>query len=80
MLIVRQGLRAYAYVNRCPHAGVELNWEEDKFMSRCGTFLQCSTHGALFEPDTGRCLAGPCAGASLASIPLRVEDGQLFVD
>ena len=31
----------------------------------------CQTHGATYEPLTGKCIAGPCVGASLK--PLKVE-------
>ena len=30
----------------------------------------CATHGALYEPDTGRCAGGPCRGGKL--LPIRV--------
>ena len=31
-------------------------------------FIQCSTHGALFKPGSGECIAGPCQGDSLAAL------------
>jgi nitrite reductase/ring-hydroxylating ferredoxin subunit len=67
-----------AYVNRCPHVGTPLDLWPDEFLSEDGRWLVCSTHGALFEPDTGRCAAGPCAGDRLAPLPLRV-DGETIV-
>ena len=39
----------------------------------------CSTHGALYEPDTGRCTAGPCVGDRLTPLPLAVEGATLVV-
>ena len=51
LLVVRRGLRAWAYINRCPHAGVPLEWEADRFMSLDGSQLQCSLHGALFKNE-----------------------------
>jgi nitrite reductase/ring-hydroxylating ferredoxin subunit len=41
--------------------------------------IQCSSHGALFEIDTGLCLAGPCPGARLRPIELRIERGYVLV-
>lgn len=59
-----------AYVNRCPHLGVELDWQPGEFFDEAKLYLVCSTHGAVFEPDSGRCVGGPCRGASLESIPI----------
>ncbi len=67
----------YLYRNSCPHLGVELNWSGDEFMSPDGLWLQCAAHGALFEIDSGLCVAGPCHGKSLTPIPFVLEDGQL---
>ncbi len=68
----------YAYENRCPHTGVNLNWKKEQFFSFDGLFLQCSMHGALFEPQTGLCVRGPCQGQCLQSIDLVVEDGVVY--
>lgn len=68
----------YAYVNSCPHTGVSLNWQKEQFFSFDTLFLQCSLHGALFEPDSGLCIRGPCAGASLKPIPVFIEDGVVY--
>ena len=68
-----------AYVNRCPHVGTPLDLWPNEFLADDGRTLVCSTHGALFEPDTGHCTAGPCAGRGLTPLPLRVEDDALIV-
>ena len=78
ILIVRSGNRAFGYVNSCPHARSPLDWTPDRFMSRDGRHIQCATHGALFEIETGRCISGPCAGQHLKPVPVIVtEDGRL---
>jgi nitrite reductase/ring-hydroxylating ferredoxin subunit len=72
-----------AYVNRCPHMGTELDWQPGEFfggMPDCGLYLVCSTHGALFEPLTGKCVAGPCRGASLEPLQVREREGRITVD
>lgn len=69
----------FVYRNRCPHLGVELNWNEDEFLDADGQLLMCSTHGALFMPANGECIAGPCQGEYLEAVPVREEDGQLFL-
>ena len=68
-----------AYVNRCPHMGTELDWQPGEFFDLSGLYLACSTHGALFEPGSGRCVAGPCRGASLEPLAIRERDGQVFL-
>ncbi|MBI2205040.1 MAG: Rieske 2Fe-2S domain-containing protein [Candidatus Rokubacteria bacterium] len=72
----RDGYRAY--VNRCPHVGTPLDLFPNEFLSDDGREIVCSTHGAIFEPATGRCLGGPCAGDRLT--PLTVQrDGDRVV-
>jgi nitrite reductase/ring-hydroxylating ferredoxin subunit len=70
----------HAYVNRCPHVGTPLDLWENEFLSDDARVIVCATHGALFEPATGRCIAGPCAGDALRRLPVRVEDGVVVVD
>ncbi len=67
--------RHHAYENRCPHAGTPLDLWPNEFFSEDGQALVCATHGAVFAPDTGLCLEGPCPGARLASLPL-TRDGE----
>lgn len=69
-----------AWLNRCPHLGVPLNWQNDDFMDAEGTLLRCATHGALFEPDTGLCVLGPCRGESLWSLDCEIRDGDVLID
>ena len=71
--------RYYAYENSCPHTGVNLNWQEDQFLSVDGLFIQCSLHGALFEPSNGMCVRGPCRGEQLKEIQLDIQKEGVFV-
>ncbi|MGO1692607.1 MAG: Rieske (2Fe-2S) protein [Marinobacter sp.] len=73
------GTTPKAYLNQCPHMGVELNWMPGRFMDTDNLFLQCSTHGALFKPGDGECIAGPCQGDALTALDLRENDGFLEV-
>jgi nitrite reductase/ring-hydroxylating ferredoxin subunit len=68
-----------AYVNRCPHLGTELDWEPGEFFETTGLYLVCSTHGALFDPGTGFCVAGPCRGACLEPLQTRERNGQVLL-
>ena len=76
---VRHRGRVHAYVNRCPHMGTELDWQPGEFFEEAGLYLICSTHGALFEPRDGFCVAGPCRGASLQPLEIAERDGQVFL-
>ena len=69
----------HAYVNRCPHAGTMLDLSPNEFFSEDGRYLLCSTHGALFEKDTGVCVEGPCPGARLDLLSVEVHGGSVVV-
>ena len=67
------------FVNRCPHLGTELDWNPGEFFDIAGVYLVCSTHGAIFEPNTGLCVAGPCRGASLEPLAISEQGGEVFL-
>jgi len=67
-----------AYLNRCTHQAVELDWNEGEFFESSGSYLMCSTHGALYAPENGRCQGGPCRGKQLRPIAVVERDGQVF--
>ncbi|UCB55862.1 MAG: Rieske 2Fe-2S domain-containing protein [Thiotrichales bacterium] len=68
-----------AYINSCPHTGVNLEWQQDQFLDMDNMYIQCSTHDALFEIDSGECVAGPCVGDRLQALELVIEDDQISV-
>lgn len=69
---IAHGGAVYAYVNSCPHAGTELDWQAGEVFEETGLYLMCATHGALFEPASGLCVGGPCQGAHLQSMNIRI--------
>ena len=73
--VVRQGDDVHGYVDRCPHMGLPLAQTLDDYLAPSGGLIACSWHSALFEIATGRCVGGPCQGASLTPWPVKVEDG-----
>jgi nitrite reductase/ring-hydroxylating ferredoxin subunit len=77
--LVRRGSAVRGYVNHCPHQGHPLNLRPDAFLTGDGSLIVCSSHGAMFELATGYCVAGPCAGQSLKSVPLRIEGGLVIL-
>jgi nitrite reductase/ring-hydroxylating ferredoxin subunit len=75
LFAVRKSDSIYAYWNICPHRGSPLNWSPNQFFSVDKQSLQCAFHGALFEVDSGLCIAGPCNGDHLQAIDL-VQNGK----
>ncbi|MBP6514990.1 MAG: Rieske 2Fe-2S domain-containing protein [Steroidobacteraceae bacterium] len=78
-LVLKRGGEVRAYVNWCPHAGHALNLQPNRFMTEDRALLLCHSHGALFDPATGFCIAGPCAGKSLREVPVIVESGYVLL-
>jgi len=77
--VIRSGERVFAYRNECRHIPVTMDWIENRFLSRDGCHLQCATHGALYEIDSGLCVDGPPAGESLRKLPVEIVDGDIVV-
>jgi nitrite reductase/ring-hydroxylating ferredoxin subunit len=79
LFAVRQHNSIFAYWNLCPHRNSPLNWVPNQFLDVENQLIQCALHGALFEIDSGFCVAGPCSGYSLQPVELRCEDHFYFV-
>jgi nitrite reductase/ring-hydroxylating ferredoxin subunit len=77
--VVRQGEQIFAYQNFCMHVGHQLNWMPDGFLTKDRKAIMCSSHGALYEIDTGLCVAGPCIGKELNKVDVEVRDGVVYV-
>jgi nitrite reductase/ring-hydroxylating ferredoxin subunit len=75
---VRYAGRVHAYLNRCAHVAMELDWQEGVFFDLTGHELLCSTHGAMYDPASGRCRGGPCNGGSLVKLRVAERDGQVY--
>lgn len=70
--------RVHAYLNRCAHVPTELDWVPGQFLDRDGRFVVCATHGAEYEPTTGRCVGGPCGRGRLTAVDVREIDGVVY--
>jgi nitrite reductase/ring-hydroxylating ferredoxin subunit len=77
--VVRYGGAARAYLNRCAHVPMELDWMPGKFFDLSETLLVCSTHGATYDPATGCCTGGPCRGAHLTPLSVFERDGNVVL-
>lgn len=80
VVIVEKAGRRYAYINACPHQFIPLETFPDYFFSEDREHLICSGHGALFEPETGLCVKGPCDGDRLEALRIAEKDGALYLD
>ena len=67
---------AHAYLNRCTHVAMELDWQPNRVFDATGQWLLCASHGAAYQPETGQCAGGPCQGG-LVKIHL-VENGSVI--
>lgn len=69
--------RVVAYLNRCAHVPVEMDWQSGHFLDAERAFIVCSIHGAAYEPATGRCAGGPCGRGRLVALRVEEVDGQV---
>lgn len=74
---IRYAGTVYAYVNRCTHVAMELDWQPNHVFDETGQWLLCATHGAQYHPATGACSGGPCRGG-LQPIACSETDGVVF--
>jgi nitrite reductase/ring-hydroxylating ferredoxin subunit len=69
-----------AWRNECRHLAVPLDREtEGSLFDRDGALLMCQVHGALYRPDDGVCIAGPCVGSRLHPLPVRELAGAVWL-
>jgi nitrite reductase/ring-hydroxylating ferredoxin subunit len=76
---IRFGGTVHAYLNRCGHMPMELDWVLGRFFDADRRLLICSTHGALYDPVSGECRGGPCHGAGLSKLALVERDGKVYL-
>ncbi len=73
------GVRAWR--NLCRHLAVPLDRTDPGCLTTPdGRHLVCGEHGALYRPDDGLCVAGPCLGARLRALPVVVCGGKAYLD
>jgi nitrite reductase/ring-hydroxylating ferredoxin subunit len=77
IMVVRVGTAVRAYVNACPHLGMNLDWQPDLFFDFERRHLLCGMHGALFRFGDGVCVYGPCLGRRLTPVAIDVRDGEV---
>lgn len=77
--VVRYESIVHGYLNRCAHVAMELDWMPAVFFDFDARFLMCATHGAMYEPATGSCAGGPCAGhGGLVRLDVFEQEGRVY--
>ena len=80
VLVVQTAHGRRAFINSCPHQFIPLETFPDWVFTEDRRHLVCSGHAALFVPETGLCVEGPCAGDSLQSLGIVEQDGAIYLD
>lgn len=75
--LLNHGGALYAYVNRCCHIPMTMDWIDNQFLTEDKRYVQCATHGACYLPDTGECIVGPPMGKSLTAVPLSIRGADV---
>lgn len=74
--VVRYQGQVHAYLNRCSHVPMEMDYQPNEFFDTTGHWLMCATHGAMYAPQTGHCRMGPCRGG-LVKVHVSESAGQV---
>jgi nitrite reductase/ring-hydroxylating ferredoxin subunit len=75
---IRIKTEVFAYLNECQHLPMTLDWGNNDFFTQDKKGLICQTHGAVYVPETGVCVAGPCPGKVLTKIPVKIVKGAVY--
>lgn len=74
VLVVNVEQRLSAYRNECAHEALPL---DNAVLDVASNTLTCPWHGFCFDAGSGECLSAP--GAQLEQLPLRIDDGDVWV-
>ena len=80
VLVIERGGVRRAYINACPHQFIPLETFPDWVFTEDREHLVCTGHGALFVPETGLCVEGPCEGDALTPLKILEKDGEIYLD
>lgn len=74
VIVVNAAGQLAAYINACAHQGLPL---DNALIDATEGTLTCPWHGFCYDSATGECMSMP--GAQLQQLPLRIEDGRVWV-
>lgn len=78
VIVQRTGEVVRAWLNVCPHAGRRLDYAPGQFL-RKGELIICAVHGASFDCGSSVCVAGPCRGESLRTLPVELRGDEVWL-
>eukprot|EP01060_Flectonema_neradi_P028157 TRINITY_DN3788_c0_g1_i1.p1 TRINITY_DN3788_c0_g1~~TRINITY_DN3788_c0_g1_i1.p1 ORF type:complete len:279 (+),score=29.46 TRINITY_DN3788_c0_g1_i1:95-838(+) len=76
IIIYRSESTVNAFSNRCPHVGIPMDQNGDIWAPEYSV-IRCSAHFALFNPESGLCVNGPCTGKYLERVPFTLTGGKI---
>jgi nitrite reductase/ring-hydroxylating ferredoxin subunit len=78
--LINFGGEFHAYVNRCRHVPMAMDWVDNQFFAEDGRYLMCQTHNAYYHPASGECIAGPptACGKYLYRVLTEIEDEVIY--
>ena len=74
IVVVNVDNRFSAYRNECAHEALPL---DNAILDAANGTITCPWHGFCYDASSGECLSAP--GAQLEQLPLRVDDGDVWV-
>ena len=77
--VIRYQGQFFAYLNQCGHVPAELDWQPGEFFDDSKLYLICAIHGALYAPETGKCLGGRCNGVGLQALQIVEHDQNIYL-
>ena len=77
--VFRKNSHLHAYKNVCRHQPLTLDYGDGDVFTEDGQYLLCRNHGALFQPESGFCVDGPCQGASLFQFEVQESNGTTVI-
>lgn len=66
-----------AFLNRCVHVPVQMDWQPGEFLDSERRWIICSIHGATYHPHSGACVGGPCGRGRLTALKVVEADGEV---
>ena len=55
-----------------------LDFGDARFFDDAYDAIVCCQHGARYTPETGECIAGPCAGGRLTALALELREREVW--
>lgn len=78
--VIKKNNQFFVYLNECQHLDVELDWQENDFFDEEKKYIVCATHGAMYDPNSGLCISGPCMGAYLKKIEYTETSNKIIIN